>query len=570
MATDDAPKSLIQDPLGAFLRLRMNQRIALLAGLAALVALLTATLMWSTKVGYEVLYTNLSQADGGSVIAQLQKLNVPYRITDGGAVIQVPGDQVYATRMKLAAQGLPKGAGVGFEVLENEPMGTSQFVEQINYQRALQGSLARTIESLSAVESATVHLAIPKPSVFLSEEEKPSASVLLKLYPGRVLSAAQVAGIVHLVSSGVAGLSDKNVNVVDQDGKLLTVGEQDPSGIEPTQLAYRTTVEQQYRKQIESILTPLVGSDGVRVAVSADIDFGKTETSSVTYGQGHLLSQQTQATTSTGNANLPAGVPGALSNQPPGGVTAPFTVGSASAPLTPQQFAQITPSLKTLAPTSASSSATNNFDLDKTVSQTQAAVGAVKRVSVAVLVDDQPGVGKSAKPRAMSAQQLAQIRQLVQNAIGFDAKRGDQVSVVNMPFSSRGAAEQPALPWWRSPLVLDAVRQGAPYVVALLLGLFLYRSVRRIIGASASPQASGGAGTAEGEGEVEGGAAHGEAGAGPAGGASPGGEAGGELAPDVVRLSNSFENDAAVARELVKQDPRRAAQVVKEWLADGQ
>ncbi len=349
---------------------------------------------------------------------------------------------------------------------------------------------------------------------------------------------------------------------------MLTASAQDPSGIEPTQLAYRTTIEQQYRKQIESMLTPLVGSDGVRVAVSADIDFGKTETSSVTYGQGHLLSQQSKATTSTGNTNLPVGVPGALSNQPPGGVTAPFTVGSASAPLTPQQFAQITPSLKTLAPTSASSSATNNFDLDKTVSQTQAAVGTVKRVSVAVLVDDQPGTGKSPKPHAMSAQQLAQIRQLVQNAIGFDAKRGDQVSVVNMPFSAHGAGEQAALPWWRSPLVWDAVRQAAPYVVALLLGLFLYRSVRRIIGASVTPPAVDGAGLAAGDEGLDGPASStGEAGN--VAGAAAGGELGGELAPDVVRLSNSFENDAAAARELVKQDPRRAAQVVKEWLADG-
>lgn len=560
MATTDTvmPSPVLQqDPLGAFRRMSMNQRFTLLAGLAALVALIVAILLWSKNQGYQVLYTNLSERDGGSVIAELQKLAIPYKITDGGGVIQVPSDQVYATRMKLAANGLPKGAGVGFEVLDNEPMGTSQFVEQVNYQRALQGSLARTIQSLSAVESATVHLAIPKPSVFLSEAEKPSASVLLKLYPGRVLSGAQVAGIVHLVSSGVAGLSDKNVTVVDQDGNLLTASSHSDTGIEPGQLAYRNAIEQQYRKQIESILTPIVGSDGVRVAVSADLDFGKTETSSVYYGQGHLLSQQTQSNNSTGSGNLPAGVPGALSNQPPGGVTAPFAVGSASAPLTPQQFTQITPSLKALAPTAASSSATTNYDLDKTISHTQLPVGSVKSISVSVLVNDQPGSGSgaAAKPKAMNAQQLAQIKQLVENAIGYNAKRGDKVSVVNMPFSAQIVAAEKALPWWRSAWLWDGVRQGVPYLVALILGLFIYRAVRKAV--AGRPVAGEPGGMDAGEGDSD------------AAPARPG-RPQADLAPDVVHIGQDFEADAAMSRELVKQDPRRAAQVVKEWLSDGQ
>ncbi len=556
--TDTAPPNALQAPLALWRRLSVNQRVGLLAGLAALVALLVVSLMWARVQSYQVLYTNLSQADGGSVIAELQKLGVPYRITDAGNVIQVPTEQVYATRMKLAAQGLPKGAGVGFEALDHEPMGTSQFVERVTYQRALEGSLARTIESLSAVQSAIVHLAIPKPSVFLDQEQKPSASVLLKLYPGRVLSSAQVAGIVHLVASGVAGMSDKQVNVVDQDGDLLTAGEQQASGIQPSQLAYRNEVEQQYRRQIESILSPLVGSNGVRVAVSADLDFGKTETSSVIYGQSHLLSRQAQTQNSTGNANLPAGVPGALTNQPPGGVLAPFTVGSASQPLTPQQFQQLTPSLKTLAPTAASSSATTNYDVDQTVSHTQQPVGSVRRISVAVLINDRPATGgAAAKPHPMSAQQLAQLRQLVQDAIGYDPKRGDQVSVVSMPFGSAGP-EAATLPWWRSPLLWDSARAAVPYLLALVFGLLIYRAVRRLASPGRLQSASAEAGEPD-EGEGEGAEAP---------RAARGG--GGELAPDVVQLSNTFENDAAVSRELVKQDPRRAAQVVKEWLADGQ
>lgn len=553
--------SALQDPLGSFRRLDVNQRFTLLAGLAAMVAVIVVTLLWTSRLDYQVLYTNLSERDGGAVIGELQKLNIPYRITGGGAVIEVPSDQVYATRMKLAADGLPKGAGVGFELLDKEPMGTSQFVERVNYQRALEGSLARTIEALSAVDSATVHLAIPKPSVFLSEAQQPSASVLVKLFPGRVLSGAQVAGIVHLVASAVSGLGDKNVSVVDQDGNLLTAGPHADSGIEPEQLAYRNTVEQQYRKQIEALLAPLVGSDGVRVAVSADIDFAKTESSSVVYGQGHMLSQQQQTSNSTGGSSVSGGVPGALSNQPPGGVTAPFTVGSASAPLTPAQFTQITPSLKTLAPTSTSSSATTNYDLDKTVSHTSQPVGSVKRLSVSVLVDDQVRQGK---PVSLSAQQLAQLRQLVQNAIGFNSKRGDQVSVINMPFTAAQQTAQKMPPWWRSRWLWDGVRQGAPYLVALILGLLAYRTMRKAL----RPSGKGGAAT-KGEAPVS---MPGREPAALAAGGPDLAAAGlpGPLPADTVHLSNTLESDAAISRELVKQDPRRAAQVVKEWLSDGQ
>jgi len=565
MATT-APAAL-QDPLGAFRQMSTNQRFTWLAGLAALIALIVVTLMWTSRLDYQVLYTNLSERDGGAVIGELQKMGIPYRITGGGAVIEVPSQQVYATRMKLAADGLPKGAGVGFEVLDNEPMGTSQFVERINYQRALEGSLGRTIQALSAVDAATVHLAIPKPSVFLSEAEKPSASVLLKLYPGRVLSGAQVAGIVHLVASAVAGLNDQNVSVVDQDGNLLTAGPRVDSGIQPEQLAYRNTVEQQYRKQIEALLAPLVGSDGVRVAVSADIDFAKTESSSVFYGQGHVLSQQQQSTNSSGSGTLPVGVPGALSNQPPGGVTAPFTVGSASAPLTPQQLTQITPSLKTLAPTAASSSATTNYDLDKTVSHTQQPVGTVKRLSVSVLVNDQAKGGKAV---AMSAAQLGQMKQLVENAIGFSSQRGDTVSVINMPFTAAQKEAEKSLPWWRQAWLWDGVRQAVPYLIALILGLMVYRAMRRAMGAGGTKK-----GRRDEAAEPETPAVSAESRAAQGTGLGGGPElaaAGmpGALAPDTVHLSNTLEADAAISRELVKQDPRRAAQVVKEWLSDGQ
>uniref|UniRef100_UPI00263655E4 flagellar basal-body MS-ring/collar protein FliF n=1 Tax=Thiomonas sp. TaxID=2047785 RepID=UPI00263655E4 len=376
-----------------------------------------------------------------------------------------------------------------------------------------------------------------------------------------------VAGIVHLVSSAVAGLSDKDVSVVDQDGNLLTAGPRADSGIQPEQLAYRNTIEQQYRKQIEALLAPLVGSDGVRVAVSADLDFAKTESSSVFYGQGHVLSQQQQTSNSVGSGTLPAGVPGTLTNQPPGGAVAPFTVGSASAPLTPQQFTQITPSLKTLAPTAASSSATTNYDLDKTVSHTQQPVGTIKRLSVSVLVNDQTRGGK---PAPMSAAQLAQMKQLVENAIGFNARRGDTVSVINMPFTAAQKEAEKALPWWRQAWLWDAARQTAPYLIALILGVLAYRAMRKSM--TTAPKARRGAAVEPAAGAAEPQAAPAAVGPAAAGGAVPAAADGlpGTLAPDTVQLSNTLETDAAMARELVKQDPRRAAQVVKEWLSDGQ
>ncbi len=548
------PAAMLSDPVGAFRSLGPNQRLGLVLGVAGLITLALVTLMWLRQPNYQVLYTNLSERDGGLVIAQLQKLNVPYRITDGGAVIQVPGNQVYDTRMKLAANGLPKGAGVGFELLDHEPLGTSQFVERVNYQRALEGSLAHTVESLSAVESATVHLAIPKPSVFVSEAEKPSASVLLKLYPGRVLSAAQVAGIVHLVASSIPGLNEKDVTIVDQDGNLLTGAQSQPSNSEPSQLAYRNAVEQQYRHQIETILAPLVGAEGVRVAVSADIDFAKTESSSVQYGNNHMLSQQSNSSTSQGNAGAAAGVPGALSNQPPGGVSAPYNVSSGavplSAPLTPAQLTKLAPTLKSLAPASSSTQQTTNYDLDKTVSHTVQPVGVVKRLSVAVLVNNQaiPGKNGAVKMQALNAQQLAQLTQLTKDAIGFNAQRGDTVTVVNMPFTAaaqKAAAE--ATPWWRAEWFFDLLRNTVPYVVVLILGFMIYRAVKRsgakrpAAGVRQAPAAAAGAPRAP----------QAEAAA-PAAGA------------------RTLDEDAAASRELVKQDPRRAAQVVKEWLTDGQ
>lgn len=537
-----------------------NRRLGALAVLAAVAAILIATLFMSGNPTYKVLYTNLSDRDGGQVIAELQKLNVPYHISDGGAVISVPAANVYATRMKLAADGLPKGAGVGFDLLDHEPMGTSDFVEHVNYQRALEGSLERTIASLGSVEGAKVHLAMPKPSVFLSQQEKPTASVMLELYPGRALSAAQVAGIVHLIAASVPGLLDKNVTVVDQHGDLLNAHSNTDSGLQPSQLAYQQEIDQQYEKRIQAILAPIVGAKGVRVAVSADIDFAKSESSSISYSKGQILSQQTHSSSGTGGSG-PYGVPGALSNTPPGVAMAPLVAPVASN-LSPGALIALAPTLKMLAPTESSAATTTNYDVDKTIVHTVQPVGIVKRLSVAVLVDDQVTESTlgAVKAKALSAAQLTQIQQLVEDAIGYSAKRGDTVKVVNMPFTTHSAVS--ALPWWQQSWFLALMNSGLRYLVILFVALLLYFGVVRPLLkrrgrrepeiSAADQQAARTEPSQEHAGTQDAAAA-----------------ANAEALRDQVHIpGNPIETDLYVSRQLVMQDPARAAQVVKEWLAN--
>ncbi|HWV04506.1 flagellar basal-body MS-ring/collar protein FliF, partial [Ralstonia sp.] len=305
-------------PLG-----RLSPRLLLMIGGAALVAVIAAAMLWSRAPDYRVLYSNVSDSDGGAIIAALQQMNVPYRFAEGGTAIMVPETSVHEARLKLASQGLPKGGQAGFELMENQKFGTSQFAEQVNYQRALEGELARTIQAMQEVQSARVHLAMTKPSVFVREQAKPSASVLLKLYPGRMLDRSQVQAIGHLVSSSVPNLPLANVTVVDQSGRLLSSSFQDTaSGLDPTQLSYVRDVEQGYIKRIEAILGPVVGEDNVRAQVTADVDLDNTEQMAETYrpnqDPANAAVRSTHTAEATQNkADAQGGVPGALSNQPP-------------------------------------------------------------------------------------------------------------------------------------------------------------------------------------------------------------------------------------------------------------
>ncbi|MHB8983349.1 flagellar basal-body MS-ring/collar protein FliF, partial [Thiobacillus sp.] len=262
-----------------FTRTAGGRKILLMLGVAATVAVMAGVWMWGQQPEYRVLFSNFSDRDGGAIVAELEKMNVPYKYAEGGGAVLVPADRVHDARLKLASQGLPKGGNVGFELMENQRLGASQFVEQVNFQRAMEGELARSIESVSAVQAARVHLALPKDSVFVSEQKQPTASVLLNLHPGRALDPQQVSAIVHLVASSVPELSTKNVTVVDQNGNLLSDAGKAPraNGMDPSQIKYVQELQRNVVARIESIITPIVGPGNVRAEATADVDFSRSE-----------------------------------------------------------------------------------------------------------------------------------------------------------------------------------------------------------------------------------------------------------------------------------------------------
>lgn len=452
--------------LSGLAQMRGNPRAPLIFAVALLVAIVAGLFLWSRAPDYKVLYSNLSDRDGGAIITALQAANIPYKFSDAGGAILVPSEQVHEMRLRLAAQGLPKSGSVGFELMDNQKFGISQFAEQINYQRSLEGELERTIESISSVKSARVHLAIPKPSVFVRDKEAPSASVLVNLYPGRALDEGQVLAITHMVSSAVPDMPVKGVTILDQDGNLLTQPSTG-SGLDASQLKYRQQIERSTQQRIDAILSPLFGSGNAHSQVSADIDFSRSEQTSENYGpngspqQAAIRSQQTSTATEMSQAGA-SGVPGALSNQPPQPASAPITAGNGASGVT-------------TTPVSDRKDSTTNYELNKTVQHLEQPMGGIKRLSVAVVVNylrviDAKG---HATMQPVSADKLAQVNQLVKDAMGFDQARGDSVNVVNSPFTA-DIDPDADLPWWRTPDMIALAKQLATYLGIGAVALFLY------------------------------------------------------------------------------------------------
>jgi flagellar M-ring protein FliF len=468
---------------GGFTPAGQKNLLLLGAGAALLIALVSAAIMWGRTPDYKVLYSNLSDKDGGAILGQLSQMNVPYKHADGGGAILVPADQVHEARLKLASQGLPKGGTVGFELLENQRFGATQFQEQVNFQRGLEGELAKSIQSISSVQSARVHLALPKQSAFLREQQKPSASVILNLYPGRTLDRAQVAGIVHLVSSSVPDLPMKNVTALDQHGTLLSnTGDiNSAGGLDPEKLNYLQQLEQSYIRRVTDLLEPIVGRNNVRAQITADVDFAMVEQTAETFkpnvGEASVRSSALNES-NNGGGTTAQGVPGALSNQPPANPTAPLQ-GAGGAPGQPAA-AQ--------ANANGKREQTTNYEVDKTIRVEKRPVGAIKRLSAAVVVNNNRVVDKEGKVsmQPLSEADLAKITSLVREAVGFSQARGDSLNVVNVPFNVDEKVVEPELPLWKQPENISLAKEigkGLALVTVLLVVVFgLLRPAMRSLG----------------------------------------------------------------------------------------
>ncbi|MDR6426586.1 flagellar M-ring protein FliF [Variovorax paradoxus] len=536
-------------------RLRAQPKLPLIVGAAAIAAAAAAFLLWSRAPDYGVLYTNVTERDGGAIIASLQQMNVPYKFAEGGGAIMVARDKVPELRLKLAAQGLPKGGGVGFELMDNQKFGTSNFAEQVNYQRGLEGELARSVESIGSVESARIHLALPKPSLFVRDQKKPSASVILTLHRGRSIDEGQVSAIVHMVSSSVPDLNAKSVTVVDQHGNLLSAANAGARGLDVSQLKYAQEIEQGYIRRIEAILQPIVGASNVRAQVAADIDFSVVERTEESYKPNQdpraaaVRSQQSSESMQQG-ATPPGGVPGALSNQPPQAPSAPITAPPSAAAPAPGTAATTTAA--GTAPGSSRKDVTTNYELDRSIRHVQQGAGGVKRLSVAVVVNHREAADSAGKPsqRALTPAELEQIRNLVKEAMGFSQERGDSLNVVNSAFAREGGDEQtgPALPFWRNPANLGLAMTIAQYLLVAGLALFAWFAVLRpLLRRHLAPPAAAVPETAQ---------------------AAPGAADDEAASQNNARLREIERQKADLdyAHQTADQDPRLVATLIKHWM----
>lgn len=534
-------------------KIRALPKPVLLGAAAALVALIVAVAMWSSEPKYKVLFSNLDDRDGGAIVTALGTMNVPYKYNDTGTALLVPADRVYDARLQLASQGLPRGGSVGFELMDNARFGASQFAEQINYQRGLEGELARSIESMHTVQHARVHLAMPRQSLFVRERQPPTASVLLNVYPGRSLSDAQVSAISWLVASSVPELTAENVSIVDQNGRLLSAPTGEGRGMDADQMRMVRETEQRTVERILTILNPLVGPGNVHAQASAEMDFSRREETSEVYrpnqepGQAAIRSQQTSESNQRG-INPAQGVPGALSNQPPANAQAPIANPPQTQPPRPGQPQQQSQQQQQQTATGAGAQgaggtvsdrrdATTNYEVDRTISHIKQPVGMLKRLSVAVVVNYVRD--KDGEPQALPPEELSKLTNLVREAMGYSESRGDSLNLVNSQFNDG----PPAVPMWRDPEMISLFKTILAWLVGGVLALWLYRKVRRSVGDYLYPPVDPEVAEAE---RIE---AQREA-------------------QDLARAKETdrYQDNLERARTMANKDPRAVAMVLRTWM----
>ncbi|MEG5265765.1 flagellar basal-body MS-ring/collar protein FliF [Pseudomonas sp. JDS28PS106] len=559
-------------------QMTMLRQVGLLVGLAASVAIGFAVVLWSQQPDYRPLYGSLAGMDSKQIMDTLTAANIAYTVEPNSGALLVKADDVQRARIQLAQAGVVQNdANIGFEILDKDQgLGTSQFMEATRYRRGLEGELARTISSLNNVKAARVHLAIPKSSVFVRDDRKPSASVLVELYAGRSLEPGQVVAITNLVATSVPELSKSQITVVDQKGNLLSdQAENSELTMAGKQFDYSRRMEGMLTQRVQNILQPILGNDRYKAEVSAVVDFSAVESTAESFNPDQPALRSEQSVNEQRSSSLgPQGVPGALSNQPPGPATAPQTTGGAAgaaaaaiAPGQPlldangQQIMDPATGQPALAPYPADKrvQSTKNFELDRSISHTKQQQGRLTRLSVAVVVDDMvktdPATGDVTRA-PWSAADLARFTRLVQDAVGFDASRGDSVSVINVPFSSERAEELPEIPFYSQPWFWDIVKQAVGVIFILILVFGVLRPVLNNITNGKSKELAG-------FGDDLGG--------------GMGGGMDGELSNDRVSLggpqsillpspTEGYDAQLNAIKSLVAEDPGRVAQVVKEWI----
>jgi len=543
-----SPAQSLADHLAGIIQVPLQQKLGYLVTLAALIAVLGGMWMWSKAPEYRVLFASLSDRDGGAVVAALSQMNVPVKFSEVGGAIMVPAHQLHEVRMKLAAQDLPRGGngGDGFRVLDNQKFGTSNFIEQVNYQRALESELARSIQTLANVQAARVHLALNRPSVFVREGQKPSASVVLQLTQGRSLEAGQVNAIVNLVSNSVPDLPSRNVTVVDQTGSLLSSQGLQANGLDPGQLKYKREIEANFVKRIEDIVSPIVGEGNVRAQVTTDVDFSKVESVVKKYDPNGTpesaavrSSNVSESVQGGGPAGGVGGVPGAASNQPPQPAAAPIAAAPGAQP-GQSQTAQ-TPAGQ--ASTNTQKNATTNYEVGEEIKHTMNQVGTVKRVSLAVVVNHRTTQAEdgtsSSKP--LTDEEKTQITELIKNVVGFNQERGDTLNLVNAPFSQATPSPIEETPLWRNPELLGTAKEIGRNLLIAGIALYLVLGVLRpMLRSFATPPPRPellAAPTSDEPGPQE-------------------------------RAAATYEANLQAAKQIARQDPKLVANVVRGWVTN--
>ncbi len=583
-ATANTPQTTAQPARPAFAGLafldNLSQmpalrQVALLVGLAASVAIGFAVVLWSQEPDYRPLYASLAGLDATQVVETLSTSGIDYRVEPNSGALLVKASDLANARLRLATAGVaPTDSSIGFEILDKDQgLGTSQFMETTRYRRGLEGELGRTVSSLNNVKAARVHLAIPKSSVFVRDERRPSASVLVELYPGRNLEPSQVMAIINLVATSVPELDKAQVTVVDQKGNLLS-DQQELSAMTRAgkQFDYSRRLEGLFTQRVHNILLPILGADHYKAEVSADVDFSAIESTSEIFNpdQPALRSEQSvieQRQVSSG----PQGVPGALSNQPPGAAAAPQVAGAAATAGSPvaagqplldvngEQIIDPTTGLAMLAPypSDKREQSTRNFELDRSISYTKQDQGRLQRLSVAVVVDDRvilnPETGAATRI-PWTEQDIARFTRLVQDAVGFNASRGDSVSVINASFAAVQVEEIIDIPFYTEPWFWNIVKQvlGVLFILILVFGV-LRPLLRNVVGTEKSKELATRDQLADAD------------------------ELGADLEEDRVSLggpqnillpspSEGYDAQLNAIKGLVAEDPGRVAQVVKEWI----